>query len=201
MTRPPPMSATTLTAAATASTVALLALLWWPSIPLGLAVAVVFQRVRPALLNRQRQRRMAEALGEVTDLMAIAVSSGVTIIGSITLLAERGPPTVRHGFVRAVEHLEAGGGTTDALHRAAEELGVEYRSLMVTLAQAEREGSPLGALLIRLTDEASDARRRRAELAARQLPVQMLLPLVFCSLPAVVLGAVVPLVIVSLRRL
>ena len=129
------------------------------------------------------------------------VPAGATITGSVRVVANEGPPPVRSGFLVALEHMRAGSTLAEGLHRATDALGPEYRSLMVALTQADREGSPLGALLIRLADEATVARRRRAELAARQLHGQMLVPLVLCSLPAVVLGAVVPLLIVSLRRL
>ncbi len=177
------------------------ALVWWPLVPIALVAPAAVRRLRSLALDRRRHRERVDALPDVVDLIMIAISSGVTITGSLRLVAERGPAAARPGFAVALEHLAAGGAIASALHRAADHLGPDYRSLLVTMAQAEREGSPLGALLIRLADEATNARRRRGERAARQLPVQMVLPLVLCSLPAVVLGAVVPLVLVSLRRL
>ena len=44
-------------------------------------------------------------------------------------------------------------------------------------------------------------RRRRAEEAARRLPVQLLFPLVLCVLPAFVLLAVVPLLLAAVPQL
>ena len=45
------------------------------------------------------------------------------------------------------------------------------------------------------------ARRRRAEEAARRLPVRLLAPLLTCVLPAFVLLTVVPLLVAALRSL
>ena len=44
-------------------------------------------------------------------------------------------------------------------------------------------------------------RRRRAEVAARKLPVKLLFPLVLCILPAFALLTVVPVIVSSLRAL
>ncbi len=183
------------------SGVFILALLWWPLLLVGLGVGGVAQWWLPIARDRRRQRQRSEALADVVDLVIIAISSGETITGAIRLASVDGPPSVRSGFTGALDHLAAGGTVPGALQRAGDQLGSDYRSLTTALAQADREGSPVGALLIRLADEAANARRHRQETAARRLPVQMLLPLVFCSLPAVVLGAVIPLIIVSLRRL
>jgi type II secretory pathway component PulF len=55
-------------------------------------------------------------------------------------------------------------------------------------------GGDLAGALERLARDARDLRRRRAEEAARRVPVRLLAPLVLCVLPAFVLLALVPLV-------
>jgi len=52
------------------------------------------------------------------------------------------------------------------------------------LAGAERYGTPLLPALDRLALDARLDRRRRAEEAARRVPVKLLFPLVLCVLPA-----------------
>jgi hypothetical protein len=60
--------------------------------------------------------------------------------------------------------------------------------------RAAAEGAELAVALDRLASDARDLRRRRAEHAARRVPVRLLAPLVLCALPAFVLHALVPLV-------
>lgn len=62
---------------------------------------------------------------------------------------------------------------------------------------AAEQGGSVGSLLARLTVESGAGRRRRGELRARRLPVALLIPLVTCSLPAVIIGTVIPLLVVA----
>ena len=75
------------------------------------------------------------------------------------------------------------------------------RPLVAALASSDRYGAPLGAGLVRLADDVRLRRRRRAEEAARRVPVQMLFPLVGCSLPAFALLIVAPLIASGLGSL
>ncbi len=88
----------------------------------------------------------------------------------------------------------------DALD-ALDPLGDPLLPLAGALRSAARYGTPLGDALERVATDARLVRRRRAEEQARRLPVQLLLPLVVCVLPAFGLLAVVPLLIASLRSL
>ncbi len=157
--------------------------------------------LRPRLVARRRTEALADALPDVVDLVAVAISAGRTITGALELVADRGPTVIRAHSAASLDRLRAGETLPDALRHLADRAGPDYLPLALVLAQADRDGAPLSLLLHRLSDEALAARRRRNEAAARRRPVQLLLPLVCCSLPAVVVGAVVPLVIVSLRRL
>lgn len=176
-------------------------LIWWPLVLIAGGGLTVGSMLVPRIKVRRQEEARAAALPTVIDLILIAISSGETISGALRLVAGTGPAAVRSAFAAAIMRLDRGGTLPDTLTDLTAELGSGYRSLLTSLTQAEREGSPVGALLIRLSDEAATARRRQAERTARRLPVQMLIPLVFCSLPAVIVGAVVPLVVVSLRRL
>jgi tight adherence protein C len=69
------------------------------------------------------------------------------------------------------------------------------------LLASERYGAPVGAGLERLAAEVRADTRRRAETAARRVPVKLLFPLVVCILPAFGLLTVAPLVAGALRSL
>ena len=69
------------------------------------------------------------------------------------------------------------------------------------LVASERYGAPVAAGLERLAGEVRRDRRRRAEEAARRVPVKLLFPLVGCTLPAFGLLTVAPLIAGALRAL
>jgi Flp pilus assembly protein TadB len=175
--------------------------LWWPLVPLVAAVVAASRVVVPRRRAGRRRAAVADSLPEVVDVVMVALSAGSTIVGALQLAAIRGPTPARPGLASTLERHHAGEPLAVALRSVADLVHPEFRALALTLAQAERDGAPLAAVLQRLADEAQRARRRRLEAAARRIPVQMLPPLVLCALPAVVVGAVVPLVVVSLRRL
>ncbi|HSH59547.1 MAG TPA: type II secretion system F family protein, partial [Acidimicrobiales bacterium] len=62
-------------------------------------------------------------------------------------------------------------------------------------------GAPLAASLDRIADHVRRQRRRRAEEAARKVPVMLLFPLVVCILPAFALLTVAPLIAGALHEL
>ncbi|MBA3267134.1 MAG: type II secretion system F family protein, partial [Acidimicrobiia bacterium] len=79
--------------------------------------------------------------------------------------------------------------------------GEAVRPLVAALVASERYGAPLVASLERLADEVRRDRRRRAEEAARKVPVKLLFPLVTCTLPAFGLLTVAPLIASAVRSL
>ena len=147
-----------------------------------------------------RQRELDDALAEVAELLLVVLGAGVGVAEGVVWLAERGPVVARPVFAGVLEQLDRGERLVVALSGVVDEAGSAYRPLVSALTAAVRDGVPLSSLLLRLGDEARASRRQARERTVRALPVQMLFPLVCCSLPAVVVGAVVPLVLVGLGR-
>jgi tight adherence protein C len=122
----------------------------------------------------------------------------------VAAVAERGPPgAITEALADVCRHVETSGARlADALDRVPDLVKSDaVRPLLRTLTDAERYGSALGPSLERLADEARRARQRRAEEAARKLPVKLLFPLVVCILPAFGLLTVAPLIAGGLRAL
>ena len=94
-----------------------------------------------------------------------------------------------------------GQSTAEALGIVGDRLGSAVVPLVAALTAGDRMGNPLRSALAELGVQARLDRRRRAEEAARRLPVTLLFPLVCCTLPAFGLLTVVPLVVGSLRAL
>jgi tight adherence protein C len=152
---------------------------------------------------RREQRQLdalIEELPEVVDLLGVAIGAGLTINLAIRAVVDRVDGLVATELRAAVHDAERGLRLGEALERVGR-LGEPTRPLAEALCASERYGVPIAAALDRVAEDARVIRRRRAEEAARRLPVALLFPLVCCVLPAFVLLTVVPLLAGSLASL
>jgi Flp pilus assembly protein TadB len=177
------------------------AIVWWPSILLTTALVVGGRRKFSAVAATRHRAARAAVLPEVIDLVSVTVGSGGTIHEAIRVASVVGPETVTADLCAVLEEARAGRPLREAMQTLPLRLGETYRPLVAALLASERDGAPLALLLTRLGAEARSARRIQAEIRARRLPVQLLFPLVVCSLPALLVGAVLPLLLLSFRSL
>lgn len=166
--------------------------------PLGLLTPVLVAGA--TFLHARRSARRAQAgheaaLPEVLELVAAAIRAGGTVPAAMALLVERGPVATVGAFRAVQARAAAGLPLAAALDELPRSLGEPYRPLSAALISAVADGAPLVSVVTQLAADAHDARRRAAEAAARQVPVRLLLPLVCCTLPAVLVVTVVPLVL------
>lgn len=154
--------------------------------------------VVPALrLRRERLQRAAlvrRQLPEVVDLLALVTGAGFTVSLAVEAVARRAGGPIGSALAAVVAATAGGRRLGDALGDLPAHLGEPVRPLVAALVAAERDGAPLGRSLDRLATELRHDRRRRAEAAARRVPVKLLFPLVACILPAFALLTVAPLI-------
>jgi Flp pilus assembly protein TadB len=173
----------------------------------GLGAVVAAAAVVPAVL-RQRRRRAADReraiarLPDLVDLLAVGARAGLPAAAAVAHVAERAPPAWRGALQAVAARVRRGDRFADTL----DELGAvdaerAADGLRAVLRSAADDGADLVAGLDRLAADTRDLRRRRAEEAARRVPVRLLLPLVACSLPAFALLTIVPIVAGSLEDL
>jgi Flp pilus assembly protein TadB len=165
----------------------------------GLSAVLLRRRHRSA--ERASRARLEAAVGFTVDIVAVVVGSGGTIRQAIAAVVVDGPEPVRPIFGAVLDRAAGGVLLADALAAASAPLGPAFHPLIGALVSGEADGAPLSAVLARLGDDAASRARWRAEAAAGRLSVALLPPLVLCLLPAVVIGAVVPLAVVALRQL
>ncbi len=170
------------------------AFVWLPSV----AVVVAGVWVRRVLVRRraarEAKRALLEELPDTVDLLALATGGGLNVRQSVEAAAAHGRGAFSGALALTLERVERGERLADALDRVPAELGEPVRPVIAGLLSAERYGDPLQPTLERLSAELRGTRRRRAEERARQLPVKLVFPLVVCTLPAVGLVAIVPVV-------
>ncbi len=168
---------------------------------LGALVAGALVRAHRRRIRRQSQADDAAALPEALELCQVTLGAGGTVLDCMRVLATHSPEPVRSAAQEGVRVASDGSRLDSALRRFQERLGLAFQPLTGALLLGWRQGGSIGLLLQRLTIEANASRRRLGEIRARRLPVQLLAPLVLLALPAVVLGAIVPIVIVAVRDL
>ena len=155
------------------------------------------------LLGRRVASARAEASAAAPDLLdavAVCVTAGL----SPRTALERAGAVVRGPLARELEaarrQVALGTQWRSALRGVADRTGLpELRRLSITLERSERLGSPVADQLRRLARDVRNERRLRDEERARRAPVAMLFPLVLCILPAFVLAAVVPAMLVAAK--
>jgi Flp pilus assembly protein TadB len=176
-----------------------------PAGPVAVPVAGLVAWTLPILAARRaRLRRTAEVrrhLPEVVDLLSLAVGAGMNVPLAVAAVARRAPGPVAVELGRVVAEAGAGRRLGDALADLPGRLGEEVRPLVAGLVASERYGTPVADGLDRLAGELRTDRRRRAEEAARRVPVKLLFPLVTCILPAFALLTVAPLLAGALQAL
>ncbi len=172
---------------------------------LGAVLTAAGFRLPDFLLARRvgsARGRASAGVADLLDLVAVSVTAGLTP----RLALERAPEMVEGPLAdelsRARREVSLGAPWRAALRSTAQRTGLsELRRLAVTLERSERLGSPVADRLRELAREVRAERRARREERARRAPVTMLFPLVFLILPAFVLAAVVPALLVATRGL
>jgi tight adherence protein C len=161
--------------------------------------------VLPWVVRRRNARRRAAALAadlpEVVDLLVLAVSAGLTVPLAVAAVALRAEGPLATELARVLDETAHGRRLADALDDLPARAGETLRPLSAALVASERYGAPIGTGLERLAREVRRDRRRRAEEAARRVPVKLLFPLVTCTLPAFALLTVAPLIAGTLGSL
>jgi tight adherence protein C len=171
-----------------------------------LAPAVViagwaYPSVQARRAERHRLGRLEADLPQAVDLIALAVGAGLNVSLAVAAAGRRGTGPVAAELRRVSAEVARGRRLADALDALPARAGETVRPLASALAACERYGAPLGPALERIVVDVRRQRQRRAEEAARKVPVALLFPLVLCVLPAFALLTVAPLVAGALREL
>lgn len=154
-----------------------------------------------ARAEKRRLAAIAADLPDVVDLLVLAVGAGFTVHLALEAVSRRGQGPLAVELGRTVNEIALGRRISDALDDLPTRAGEAVRPLVGALVSAERYGAPLVSGLDRLADEVRRDRRRRAEEAARRVPVKLVFPLVTCTLPAFALLTVTPLIAGALRSI
>ena len=163
--------------------------------PLGQVVSIIvstaFGFYLPNILvtnnATKRQQTILKALPDALDLMVIAAEAGLTLDASLTRVArEMGLQSEELSDEFGLTAVELGflNDRREALANLGERVPMKpIRSVIATLIQTEKYGTPLAHSLRVLSNEFRNERMMKAEEKAARLPAIMTVPLIMFILP------------------
>jgi len=156
-----------------------------------------FTQARRAALTRER---MIPEVAGLLDLVTVGLSAGLTPRLAIDRAIDHVRDPLAGSLRRARREVELGATWSTMLDDLGSRFGLrDLRRLASTLERSGRLGSPAIEPIRALARDARAEREAAVEARARRAPVTMLFPLVLCILPAFVLAAVVPAMLVATR--
>jgi tight adherence protein C len=157
----------------------------------GLAVTTLLLYLPSAWLRWRitaRRNRIRNGLPDALDLLVVCVEAGMGLDAAIQRVAaemRRTCPELSEELRTMTLELRAGKLRRDGLKNLALRIGLEdVNSLAALLIQADVFGTSVAQTLRVYSDAMRTKRSQRAEELAAQLPVKLLLPLIFFILPA-----------------
>ena len=162
----------------------------------GLILALVAPEV---LLNSRaddRQTAIRLALPDTLDQMTIAVEAGLGFDIAMSKAATSGQGPLSEELIRTLQDMSIGRSRRDSYRELERRTSSEdLRRFIRAIAQADAYGISIADVLRVQAAEMRVKRRQRAEEQAMKVPVKIIFPLWFCSLPVLFIVVLTPAVI------
>jgi tight adherence protein C len=156
---------------------------------LGIVVGYYLPLVFLKNMMHRRQESIQRAWSDALDLLLICVESGMSIEPAMQRVArEIGTQSVplAEELVLTNAELSYLGDRRKAFENLGKRTGLStVKSVMTSLIQSERYGTPLGQALRVLAQENRDQRMQNAEKKAAALPPKLTVPMVLFFLPVI----------------
>ena len=172
---------------------------WYAGSP-TIRIAVVFGallvgwRIPDFVLKRlaaQRRLRLEQGIPDALDLLVICVEAGLSLDQAVEQVSRDLRPSnraVADEFATTAAEMRVLPNRAEALQNLVERTGLtSLRSIIATLTQAIRFGTPLAELMRILAAEMRTERMMRIEERAARLPVLLSIPLALFILPCLLL--------------
>lgn len=147
----------------------------------------------------RRQQDIQRKFPDAVDLMVICVEAGLSLEAAFSRVADELGAEARaiaEEIALTTAELAFLNDRRQALENLAERTGTaSIKSLVTSLVQSERYGTPLGNALRVVAQESRDSRMARAEEKAASLPAKLTVPMVTFFLPVLFMVLIGPTVI------
>jgi tight adherence protein C len=161
------------------------------SVFIAIVAGVYLPKVIISNLIVRRQKSIKRAWSDALDLLLICVESGMAVEPALQRVSrEIGSQSVPLAEELTLTHAEL--SYLPERRKAFENLGKRtglgtVKSVVTSLIQSERYGTPLGQALRVLAQENRDARMQEAERKAAALPPKLTVPMILFFLPVIFL--------------
>ena len=143
-----------------------------------------------------RASRMSRELPDAIDLMTISVESGLGFDAALQQVANNTEGPLADELSRVLREMQIGSSRSDALRNLGERTSVpEVQTFVSAMVQADAFGIPVAQVLRVQSSEIRVKRRQKAEEKAQQVPVKIMIPLIFLILPCLFIPVMGPAVI------
>jgi len=147
----------------------------------------------------KRQQGIQRSFPDALDLMVICVESGISLESAFARVSEElalDAPALSEEIAITTAELAFLSDRRQALDNLADRTGSpQVKSLVTSLIQSEKYGTPLGAALRVVSQEGRDTRMAKAEEKAAALPAKLTVPMVTFFLPVLFLVLIGPTII------
>jgi len=141
----------------------------------------------------RRQDEIRKAMPDALDLLTICVEAGLGFDAAMSKVSEKWENQLSLGFARAIREVQLGKTRREALRVMSERMGIpEMTSFIAAVIQSEMLGVSMAKVLRIQSDQMRMKRRQRAEEAAHQAPIKMLIPMVVFIFPTIMIILMVP---------
>ncbi|HZP26266.1 MAG TPA: type II secretion system F family protein [Dehalococcoidia bacterium] len=150
----------------------------------------------------KRQKQVLRALPDALDMITTCVEAGLGLDAALARVAERTEGPLGKELSETLREIAMGRLRRDALTEMGDRTGVEDLIMFVgAITQAEQLGVGITQVLRVQSEQMRVRRRQRAERAAHEAPVKMMIPLVFFVFPAFLVVILGPAIIELTREL
>jgi len=136
---------------------------------------------------RARQKNIEFELPYTIDLLSLSIEAGLDLVGGIQKIVEKSRPTdIIVEFQMFLSDIKMGKTLEEALTEMADRVQIlSFFSFVSSLIQAQRLGAEIGPTLRAQAEQMRYQRMILAEEKVNQLPVKLLIPLVFFIFPSI----------------
>lgn len=143
-------------------------------------------------INR-RQNEVRKAMPDALDLLTICVEAGLGFEAAMSKVAEKWENELSILFGRCIREVQLGKTQREALRDMESRVGLpELTSFVAAVIQSQILGVSLAKILRIQSDQMRVKRRQRAEEAAHQAPVKMIIPMALLTFPSIMIILMAP---------